>query len=232
MCQIPLTLAIPPSYKRDNFIIGPANERAMQWLNLWPEWPLPYRVLNIFGASGCGKTHISYVFEALSGARRLSELKDIKGIIGSDKRHFILDDFELGAAYSLEALFHFFNHLGSIGGTALLLSQQSAAQMDCPLNDLHSRLRAVTCQEIIVPDDYFLAQVLESMFGNRQCSAPENVISYMITHMPRNFTSAYHLVAAIDMAALAAKKPITLGLVKEVMMPDNKALEFNFKHEK
>jgi hypothetical protein len=50
--------------------------------------------------------------------------------------------------------------------------------------------------------------------------------------MPRNFTAAYQLVAAIDMAALAAKKPVTLGLVKEVMMPDNKALEFNFKHGK
>ena len=232
MRQIPLTLAISPSYKRDNFIIGPANERAMQWLNLWPEWPLPYRVLNIFGASGCGKTHISYVFEALSGARRLSGLKDIKGIMGADDRHFIMDDFELEAAYDLEALFHFFNHLGSIGGTALLLSQQSAAQMDCPLNDLRSRLRVATCQEITAPDDDFLAQVLQSMFADRQCSAPENVISYMITHMPRNFTSAYHLVAAIDTAALAAKKPVTLGLVKEVIMPDNKALEFNFKRGK
>ena len=232
MRQIPLTLAIPPSYKRDNFIIGPANKRAMQWLNLWPEWPLPYRVLNIFGASGCGKTHISYVFEALSGACRLSGLKDIKGIIGADDRHFILDNFELEAAYDLEALFHFFNHLGSIGGTALLLSQQSAAQMDCPLNDLRSRLRVVTCQEITTPDDDFLAQVLQSMFADRQCSVPENVISYMVTHMPRNFTSAYHLVAAIDMAALATKKPVTLGLVKEVIMPDNKALEFNFKRGK
>ena len=232
MRQIPLTLAIPPSYKRDNFIIGPANERAMQWLNLWPEWPLPYRVLTIFGASGCGKTHISYVFEALSVSCRLSGLKDIKGIMGADDRHFIMDDFELEAAYDLEALFHFFNHLGSIGGTALLLSKQSAAQMYCSLNDLRSRLRAVTCQEITAPDDDFLAHVLESMFADRQCSAPENVISYMITHMPRDFTSAYHLVEAIDMAALAAKKPVTLGLVKEVMMPDNKALEFNFKHGK
>lgn len=232
MRQIPLTLPLAPSYKEDDFIIGSANERAMKWLSLWPDWPLPYRVLNIFGASGCGKTHISHVFEALSGARRLIELKDIKVIVDSADTHFVLDNFSLDADYDPEAVFHFFNHIASIDGTALLLSRQSAAKMDCALDDLRSRLRAVTCQEISAPDDDLLVQVLQNMFADRQCSVPDNVISYMITQMPRNFTAAYQLVAAIDMAALAAKKPITLGIVKQVMMPDNNALEFNFKHGK
>ena len=72
-----------------------------------------------------------------------------------------------------------------------------------------------------MPDDEFLTKVLQSMFADRQCSAPESVISYMLSHMPRNFTAAYQLVAAIDIAAMAAKKPVTLGLVKELMIPDN-----------
>ena len=75
-----------------------------------------------------------------------------------------------------------------------------------------------------------LEQVLVKMFADRQCSVPDGVIHYMVTHMERNFTTAYRLVAEIDRAALSAKKPVSLAVVKLVMMPDNGALEFDFKH--
>jgi|SaaInl1SG_22_DNA_1037389.scaffolds.fasta_scaffold00623_3 chromosomal replication initiation ATPase DnaA len=230
MQQIPLSLHLTPSYKPDDYIAGRANHGALQWLAAWPDWPQPYRALNISGPSGCGKTHLSYVFGQRSGAHRLMELHDISEIASLTARHFILDDFTLTERFSQEAMFHFFNHLASTGGTALLLSQQSVAQMDTRLADLRSRLRSIACQEIASPEDDLLKQVLQKMFADRQCSVPDATIHYMVTRMERNFTTAYHLVAEIDQAALSAKKPVTLAIVKSVMMPDNDALEFDFKH--
>lgn len=230
MHQIPLTLPLSPSYKPDEFIIGGANQDAVAWLSVWPKWPMPYRTLNIFGVSGSGKTHLSYVFEAQSNACRLTELQDIKSVVESPYQHFILDDFMLGEAFSPEAIFHFFNHLASIDGTALLLSQMSVAQMEVPLADLRSRLRAIACQEITAPDDSLLAQLLQKMFADRQCNVPDTVIRYMVTHMERNFATAYQLVGEIDIAALAAKKPVSLAIVKSIMAPETLELELDLKH--
>ena len=56
MQQIPLTLPLPPSYDETSFVVGPANQPACDWLAKWPDWPLPYRAVNIFGPSGSGKT--------------------------------------------------------------------------------------------------------------------------------------------------------------------------------
>lgn len=231
MQQIPLSLSVSPSYKPDEFIIGGANNDAAMWLSAWPDWPLPYRALNIFGNSGSGKTHLSYVFEARSDAYRLSELQDIKSVAELSYQHFILDDFMLGERFSAEAIFHFFNHLASINGTALLLSQISVARMEVPLADLRSRLRAIACQEITAPDDSLLAQVLQKMFADRQCSVPDAVIRYMVTHMERNFTTAYQLVSEIDSAALAAKKPVSLAIAKSIMTSETIELELNLKHK-
>ena len=223
MQQIPLSLHLAASYKPDEYIAGRANHSALQWLAAWPDWPLPYRALNIFGPSGCGKTHLSFVFEQSSGAHRLTQLQDISQIVSLTACHFILDDFTLGDRFSQEAMFHFFNHLAATKGSALLLSRKSLAQMDIELADLRSRLRSIACQEIISPEDDLLEQVLQKMFADRQCSVPDGVIHYMVTHMERNFTSAYRLVAEIDRAALSAKKPVSLAIVKLVMMPDNSA---------
>ena len=230
MHQIPLSLSLSPSYKPDEFILGGANQDAVAWLSAWPDWPMPYRVLNIFGVSGSGKTHLSHVFEARSNACRLAELQDIKSLVESPYQHFILDDFTLGEQFSQEALFHFFNHLASINGTALLLSQISAARMEPQLADLRSRLRAIACQEITAPDDSLLAQVLQKMFADRQCNVPDTVIRYMVTHMERNFTTAFQLVGKIDTAALAAKKPVSLAIAKSIMAPETIEFEFDLKH--
>ncbi len=81
--------------------------------------------------------------------------------------------------------------------------------MEPQLADLRSRLRAITCQEITAPDDVLLVQVLQKMFADRQCNVPDTVIRYMVTHMERNFTTAFQLVGKIDTAALAAKKPVS-----------------------
>jgi chromosomal replication initiation ATPase DnaA len=68
------------------------------------------------------------------------------------------------------------------------------------------------------------------MFADRQCNVPDAVIRYMVTHMERNFTTAFQLVGKIDTAALAAKKPVSLAIAKSIMAPETIEFEFDLKH--
>ena len=215
--QIPFILPYTTSYQAEAFVRGKANAAALDWLSGWPDWPAPYRMLNIFGPSGSGKTHLSHVFELTSNAVRLTKLRDIIQFEETRARHFIFDDVDHENAFCPEAMFHFFNYLASENGTALLLSTMPAGRMDIQMKDLKSRLRAIAAQEIYAPDDDLLKAVLQKMFEDRQIIVTDMIIDLMLRSMERNFTFAYHLVAQIDRRALASKKPVTLPLVRQVI---------------
>ena len=67
------------------------------------------------------------------------------------------------------------------------------------------------------PDDELLRAVLEKLFQDRQLRAPEQALSYLATHMDRSIEAARQVVAAIDKAALAGKRRITVPLVADVL---------------
>lgn len=215
--QIPLPLSLAPSYKSDGFVRGEANTDALEWLSIWPDWPLPQRGLNIFGPPGSGKTHLSYLFQERSAAARFNSLTDMNAIHNDHPSHVILDDFDKDGAYIHEAVFHLFNYLAENSGSVLILSKQPVARFLSSLPDLTSRLRAIAAQEIHLPDDKLLHAVMSEMFSDRQCLVAENIIDYIIQRMDRQFSSAQQLVQKIDLATLASSKPVSLGLVKSVL---------------
>ena len=64
--QLPVA-DLPPSARRwgaSDFLVAPANEAAVAWLDRWPDWPAP--ALALAGPAGSGKTHLA---PCLRGAR-------------------------------------------------------------------------------------------------------------------------------------------------------------------
>ena len=55
------------------------------------------------------------------------------------------------------------------------------------------------------------------LFADRQVGVGAAVVSYMVARMERSFGAARSLVAAIDRAALAKRRNVTVPLVGEVM---------------
>ena len=217
MQQIPLTLTLPPSYDEASFVLGPANQSARDWLIKWPDWPLPYRAVNIFGPSGSGKTHLSCLWQGRQEAVLLTGLNIFDAEIFADNRHVLLDDFGQPDRYDDTALFHLFNHISSRSGTLLILSQQPVAHYQSSLSDVSSRLRSVAAQEIYLPDDELLRDVLAKHFADRQCAVTAQLLDYIVGRMERSFAAAQKTAADIDELALARKTPVNLSIVRQVL---------------
>jgi chromosomal replication initiation ATPase DnaA len=84
------------------------------------------------------------------------------------------------------------------------------------LADLRSRLNAAPAVAIGRPDDALIGAVLVKLFGDRQLPVDGEVLAYVLARMERSFAAARTLVAALDRAALAAHRGITIPLAREV----------------
>lgn len=85
------------------------------------------------------------------------------------------------------------------------------------LPDLRSRLSSVPAVAVGEPDDALFMAVLVKLFSDRQLQVGEDVIRYMTTRMERSFDAARRAVKSIDSAALAARRGITVPLVRETL---------------
>ncbi|MBV6632241.1 MAG: DNA replication protein [Alphaproteobacteria bacterium] len=218
--QFPLPLSHPPRYGREDYLVGEANQVAMEWIDRWPDWPGP--VTCLVGPSGAGKTHLMTIWQRQSQALALDidvlEPTQI-GELAEAATSFTLDDAErlIGSAAAEEGLFHLFNRLRADGGHLLLTSSQGPARWDIQLPDLASRLKTVPLIQLAPPDDIMMAALLVKQFSDRQLDLPGAVIDYMLKRMERSYAAVQALVAALDQQALAKQRAITIPMVREVM---------------
>lgn len=66
MTQLVLPLPTQPSLGREDFITGPGNERAVAFIDSFPNWPAPAAVL--VGPPASGKSHLAAVWAAKARA--------------------------------------------------------------------------------------------------------------------------------------------------------------------
>ena len=68
----------------------------------------------------------------------------------------------------------------------LLTAREHPQNWGITLPDLASRLNALPIAMIGLADDALLRGVLLKLFADRQISVDENLLTYMISHMPRS----------------------------------------------
>ncbi len=218
--QLPFEFDHRPALSGDDFLVAPSNQEAVAWLDKWPDWPAPFLV--IYGPPGCGKTHLSHVFMAGSGALQLTAaMINDAGLpsILSASNNFIVDDVDLkqDGGFEEEALFHIYNDLASRGGHMLITAAFPPNDWDFKLADLASRLKAAPVVGIGLPEDDLIKAVLVKLFSDRQVRVEAGVIDYVTRRMERSFEAAHQFVEAADTAALAAKQKITLPIAKQAL---------------
>lgn len=194
---------------RDSFFVAPSNALALQTVEGWQDWP--GRKLLILGPEGSGKTHLAHVWAALSGATILAA----QGLTTLDLARLpggpvVVEDAEnIGPAET--QLFHLHN-LATSGAALLLTARTPPRDWGLRLPDLISRMQATQIARLEAPDDALLSAVLVKLFADRQVAVPGNLISYLVSRMPRSIGAARALVAALDARALAEGRPITRAL--------------------
>lgn len=215
MTQLPLDLGHRPALGRADFLVAPCNAHAIAWLDRWPDWSAP--ALALYGAAGSGKTHLAHVFAARSGARRIdpAQLKTERvPALLADATAVIVDDADRAAA---KPMLHLYNLIAERRGYLLIVARRPPSRWRISLADLRSRLRAAPAVAVAPPDEALIAAVLVKLFADRQLAVSEEVVAYLALRIERSFAAARDAVAALDAAALAEQRRITVPLLRRVL---------------
>jgi chromosomal replication initiation ATPase DnaA len=212
--QFAFDFAHRPAFGADDFLVAPSNEAAIAMLDRWPAWPAPAVLLH--GSPGCGKTHLAHVWQARSGALLCAAASLTMQAVPTlaESGAVVVEDAEQAAE---RPLLHLLNLVADQRGHLLLTAPLPTSRWATALPDLRSRLLAMPSVAVRPPDDALIGAVLLKLFADRQLTVGEEVVIYMLHHMERSFAAARRLVAALDAAALAAQRRITVPLVRQVL---------------
>lgn len=205
---------------REDFLVSPASEEAVAWIDKWPDWPAP--ALVVHGAEACGKTHLLHVWAAKTGGTVMT-CRDLKlktpENLSPDIVAVAIDDLQdaQGDAEREEALLHLYNLMRERGGHLLVTADTPPGQWALGLADLDSRLKAAPAAGIGAPDDALLAAVLLKQFSDRQMQVGGEVIAFLLPRIERSLGAVRDLVERIDATALELKRPVTVPLVRGVL---------------
>ena len=199
---------------RADFIVGLGNAAAVRFVDSWPDWPGPAA---LFGPSGCGKSHLVQAWAAGAGAVVFAaNTLDQDGIAALDPaRPVAVEDVEQappgeGRDRALFALFE--------RGTPFLLTGRAPPpEWPFALPDLGSRFAALIGLPLWAPDDALLAALARKLFTDRQLAVPDAVVMRMVTSLERAPGAIREFVAMADARALAEKRPVNTGLIRQLL---------------
>jgi chromosomal replication initiation ATPase DnaA len=204
--QLVLPLETRSASGRADFIVVPANQQAVAFIDSWPHWPAPAAVL--YGPQACGKSHLAAVWAAKSGAVVL----DAASLAGAIPDGALVVE-NVGPGTPETPLFALLER----GAPLLLTAQMPPADWPVVLPDLKSRANALLSFALWAPDDALLMGLAVKLFADRQVQVPESVVTHMIRALERSPAAIRDFVARADRTALAQKRPITLSLIKDLL---------------
>jgi DnaA regulatory inactivator Hda len=226
--QLPLVLGHRVARGLEDFLVAPGNRNAVDWLDRWPEWP--FTALAVVGPSGSGKTHLAELWRVRTGARSLDlrslpieeivHAATLAGAVTIDN----CDDIA-GDDAAEETLLHLYNLLRAEKGHLLTTARKPPSQWGLRLPDLVSRMNSAMVATIDPPDDALLAALAVKLFSDRQLTVGEGVIALLLARGERSFAGMARTVAAVDHTALAAKRAVTVPLVRDVLQALDRAGE-------
>lgn len=179
------------------------------------------------GAAGTGKTHLLQACCALAAARgdRVAYLPladrgtlHERVLAGLERAALLcVDDVDRIASDAPweRAVFRLYNEAEAAGTRMLFAARGTPAALTLP--DLASRLSAALPLRLAAPDDRMRAAVLRRRAEDLGIDLGEDVLSYVLARRPRDLGGLVDLVEALDRYALAAKRKVTVALVREYL---------------
>ena len=206
--QLALPFAYVPRFRVEDFISAPSNAEARAWLGRTADWP--GRRLALYGAAGCGKTHLLQLWAERHGALLLDGpgLQRLPELGGSPA--IALDDAD--AAPEEIVLLHLINLAGEMRRPLLLAGRIPPARWPSTLPDLASRLRATTAAAVRPAEDPLLRALLARLLSERQLLLTESLQDWLLARLPRHPAVLREAAARLDRTALAAGGRVTRAM--------------------
>ena len=186
----------------------------------------------LWGATSTGKTHLLQAVCESAGDRSvyvpLAMLADAGPLIleGLERRQLVcLDDIEMvaGDADWEAALFALLNQVFDLGGQLVVAANTAPRESPIGLADLASRLSRLPVFRVHALDEAERVEALKLRARHRGLDLPDETANYLLRRSRRDMASLYELLDKLDLAALQAKRRLTVPFVRDVMAANDGA---------
>ena len=229
--QLLLNFPAHPEFNFSNFVVSIGSRLAFDAaMNFSSENHDLYQSLFIFGQKNLGKTHLllsigNHVAE--KGAKALYiQGTDFSNKVSAstqtqlmDVDYFLLDDIEelTSSKLAQEKLYLIYNTITEKGGKVAFTSRSSPEKIENQESYLTSRFQSGMLAEIKPIDDGTTAKIIKKLALDINLILPENIIHFLLSRIPRDFSSIKDSVSALNRESYLQKKKVTLSLVKKTL---------------
>ena len=159
MDQLTFKFPFSKKYFEQDFYVSSNNFSAFKLVESWPTWPGKW--LNIFGASGSGKTHLAKILEKKIDKIKLIEAEKINNEIIHDLNNvdcLIIDNFSDNIDEKL--LYTILNQSKQLENYILINTITPLKKIKINLDDLKSRINSFVYIGIELPTDDLLKVII------------------------------------------------------------------------
>ena len=216
MTQLTFKFPFKKKYFEQDFFVSSNNFSAYKLIESWPNWPGKW--LNVYGASGSGKTHLSKILE-----------KKIKKIIILDENKIndiaitelnkneclIIDNYKNNIDEKL--FYSILNHSKQLDNFILINSLQPMSKFSFVLEDLKSRINSFINIGIDLPPDDLLHVIISKSFSEKQITISPRISDYIVKNVERSYEKMFKFLKDVDELSLSTGKSININLIKKVL---------------
>ncbi|MGH6622368.1 MAG: DnaA regulatory inactivator Hda [Burkholderiaceae bacterium] len=206
--QLALDLIQPLEPSLDNFVPG-ANAEVLAALRAVANGTGPSFVY-LWGTSGSGRSHLLRALNATSGGLT-AEVPEF----APDRSVFVVDDVDRLNDESQRRLFVLANEVRAMPGATLLAAGPVPPAQLILREDLRTRLAWGLVYQLHPLSDTDKAHALDHHAASRGIALSPEVVSYLLTHVPRDMRTLVAILDALDAHALVKQRAITVPLVRE-----------------
>ena len=220
--QLSLRFGLRPEFTFANFELGDSAE-AVQRLSELPR-QVGFVGLWLWGGNAVGKTHLLHATCQVHGGRvgylPLADIDSAQALAAQEPLDLLaLDDVhswfaDAARERALQAVYQAqVNH----GGKLLITSRLAPSAGTAQLPDLVSRLRSLSCYELLALSDSAKERLLMARAKERGLLIAQDVTRFWLARGDRNLGSLLAQLHTLCEVALAEQRRITIPLLKRVL---------------
>lgn len=210
--QLALDLLQPLRPSLDNFVVG-RNAEALAALRDVVAGR-GERFIVLWGSDGCGRSHLLQAVGA-SGASLWMDASSAPIAFEPTVRLYLADDVDRYDEVRQQRLFVLQNEVRASRDAALVASASAPPAQLALRDDIRTRLAWGLVYQLHGLSDAEKEEALRTHAASRGIVLTPEVLGYLLTHMPRDMRTQVAILDALDAYALAAKRSLTLPLVRE-----------------
>ena len=216
MSQLIFKFPFKTQYNEHDFYVSSNNFSAYKLIENWPNWTSKW--LNVYGATGSGKTHLSKILEKKIKKLKILNADEINDdtIIKLEKLELlIIDNYSNNIEQNL--LYSLLNQSKQLEKYIMINSNTPIKNYTFDNEDLKSRIDSFLYIGIDLPTDDLLQVIIAKSFSDKQVYLDKKISQYIIKNVDRSYDKMFKFLKEIDEFSLSSGKAININLIKKLL---------------